>query len=291
MLAPDHEENVILRRFGLSQARLIGEGGEARVFALDENRVLRIARPGASMDSLRQRQGLAAEIAKSAHHLPFATPHIETVEEVEGRAVAVERRLAGVPLAHLFETIEGRQREAVLTSYLDASAAIQTIIPDRPYVGELGGGHPVRADSYQQYLGKKLEAIRAEAPETFFAALGPDIVDALPDCDAPALVHFDMFAGNVLIADGRVSAVLDFGETTLIADPALESWSVVAYLDPQISPNARPADRALAMAWLERRGLAAAYPAARRFIAAAWTHAHDDPAVMAWCRSILIEGR
>ena len=114
-----------------------------------------------------------------------------------------------------------------------------------------------------------------------------DTLDGIPDCSAGALVHFDIFPGNVLVDAGRVSAVIDFGATSMIADRRLDCWSAVAYLDSELSPEANAQDRALAMDWLEQRGLAADFAAAKRWIASYWCFAHDDPKVSAWCTRVL----
>jgi aminoglycoside phosphotransferase (APT) family kinase protein len=69
-----------------------------------------------------------------------------------------------------------------------------------------------------------------------------DELSAAPRWDGPALwLHGDVHPGNLLVADGRLAAVLDFGDLTS-GDPA--SDLAVAWM--LLPPDARPAFRAAA---------------------------------------------
>jgi aminoglycoside phosphotransferase (APT) family kinase protein len=128
--------------------------------------------------------------------------------------------------------------------------------------------------------------LKAAGPR--FAFLDPaGLAAALPEPDRPALVHLDAFAGNMLAKDGRITAVLDFGGVPIVGDRRLDPLAAAAYLDPDITPTASDADRAVAQEWLAERGLADLYDAARRWLAAFWSAAIDDVRLHEWCGSIL----
>jgi hypothetical protein len=84
-----------------------------------------------------------------------------------------------------------------------------------------------------------------------------------------------------------VSAIIDFGASSKMADRRLDIWSAVAYLDQEISPSATDSDRNVALDWLASKGLDSEYPIAKRWIASSWCFAHDDPAVRSWCQRVL----
>ncbi len=78
----------------------------------------------------------------------------------------------------------------------------------------------------------------------------------LPDFDGPSLwVHGDLLPGNVLISDGRMSAVIDFGGVH-IGDPAIDisaAWKLLAGDSRQIFRAALDVDDAT---WARARGWA-----------------------------------
>lgn len=284
---PDFSDDTpILRALDAGHARLIGYGGEARVYAPDERRVFRLLHPGASLSATQARAAFIEEIAVGAAHLPFATPALERIVEIEGRIVVVERRLPGTPFSCLLAEVRGQERKDLLEAYLATAERIREIAVSRDGFGDLIAEPPVTRLSYRDYLRDRIALTRENAGA--LAHLMTDtLADAMPDYTEGRLVHFDLFPGNVLMENGAVNAVIDFGATAMIADPRLELWSAVAYLDSEISPDATDEDRNFAMGWLAQRGLDVDYTAARRWIAAYWCFAQDDPKVMAWCRSIL----
>jgi hypothetical protein len=103
------------------------------------------------------------------------------------------------------------------------------------------------------------------------------------------LVHLDAFAGNMLTVSGKVSAVIDIGMSSLVGDRRLDPVSVAVYLSsPEITPTAREEDLASAMAWLRGEGWEGLFDPVRRWLAAYWSEAVDDPSTLAWCRRVLL---
>lgn len=288
MIASDQD---ILARLGHARAPLLGAGGEAQVYALDEDRIVRLMHPGASLADAEARAALLREIAANGQHLPFRTPKVESVTEMDGRILAIEARLPGAPVSHVLARPEGAAREKLLADYLDSAGLISTIAVARPFFGPLIGGHGLRAASWNGFLQARLRESLAACPQDLRAALAIAAETPLPEPARPALVHLDYFPANVLAQNNRVMAVLDFGPSAVIGDARMEAWSAVAYLDAELSPAATEADRAQAMAWLAERDLLAGYETARRWLASYWSFAIDDAALMAWCRRVLLAER
>lgn len=285
MIASDQD---ILARLGHSGAPRLGAGSEAQVYALGEDRIVRLMHPGARLVEAEARAALLREIAANARHLPFRTPAVESVHEMDGRVLAIEARLPGEPVSHLLTLCEGEDREKLLADYLDSAAAISTIAVARPAFGPLLGGESLRTARWEGFVQARSRDSLATCPPDLRAAVALAAETMLPEPERPALVHLDYFPGNVLARHNRVTAVLDFGPSTVIGDARMEAWSAVAYLDPELSPAATDADRAQAMAWLAQHNLISDYMPAKRWLAAAWSFAHDDAALMVWCRRILL---
>jgi hypothetical protein len=104
-----------------------------------------------------------------------------------------------------------------------------------------------------------------------------------------SLIHLDAFPGNMLADGEMVTAVIDFGASTIIGDRRLDPLTAAAYLDRSITPNANDGDRSVAQEWLITHDLAEYFGATQNWIAAYWSFAQNDPEVYQWCRSILLD--
>lgn len=274
----------VLTQLGWDFAPLIGEGGEARVFDIGAGRVLRLVRPGGQVDAQQKRAALLEQIFAGHTNAQFRTPRVIDIRQLGGRVAVIEERLPGITLAEALKTAAGRSRQRLIVSYLEAAASIGDIDVGLRFWGDiLAPG--IRAPAYRTYLVEKLRSVRPfSGPLAELLMTEPE---ALPDCATPSLVHFDIFPQNVLTEGDRVSAVIDFGAASKMADRRLDVWSAVAYLDEALSPSATERDRRLARDWLKAEGLDRDYPNAKRWIASCWGFAHEDRAVRAWCQRVL----
>ncbi|TDC69680.1 phosphotransferase family protein [Streptomyces hainanensis] len=68
------------------------------------------------------------------------------------------------------------------------------------------------------------------APVARIRALATAVAPALDEVTAPALVHFDLWAGNILLSNGRISALID-GERMFWGDP-LADFASLCLLTP-----------------------------------------------------------
>jgi aminoglycoside phosphotransferase (APT) family kinase protein/predicted RNA-binding protein with PIN domain len=286
-------DRAILDHFGVAESALLGRGGEARVFALGTDRVLRLPHAGVPAAHLEDRRRLLAAIATPGWRV--ALPEVLEQREVAGRLVVVERRLPGRDaLAALGE--RGRDREALVRDHLDVSRAVAELPCPTDRFGEVIGPHRIAAASFGEWAESRLAASLAAGGDAFAgvdpAALTRDLLAALPEPEParPVLVHLDAFLGNMLAEGDRVSALLDFGPMTIGGPPDLDALVAVAYLAPEITSTAREGDRQAARAWAEEAGLVEALRPAERWIAAYWTGAPDDERLRRWCGRILLGG-
>ena len=277
----------ILTALGRASTDVLGQGGEAWVVALDAERVARVSRPGASATTVAQRTAILGELGRTAARVPFAIPQVLEALELAGHLVTIERRLNGRSLTTVLAESKGNAREALLRAYLTAAGQIGNLVVHRSYFGDLVHDSPLRTTSFRDYL-----AIRAqhnlEAGGLAKPGLDSDrLAAALPEPETAALVHLDAFAGNMLVAEGQITAVLDFGGSMILGDRRLDPLAAVVYLDPAITPTARAGDQAAAREWLAEQGLDPLYQPAQRWLAAYWSFARDDYSLYRWCRRIL----
>ncbi len=277
-----------LESFGIGPDAWLGRGGEAQIYALDADRVLRVHHVDTTRSAVERRNALLAELAAGAAQLPFAIPAVLDTVEREGRIVVLERRLPGRPLDAVLADASAASRQALVRAHLDAAARIGDIALDRPAYGDLCSGAPIHAETFREYLeARAARSLRRAGPD--FSGIDPgELARALPEPEGPALVHLDAFAGNMLAEGESITAVIDFGTVSIAGDRRLDPLAAAAYLDPPITPTATHADRSVAQEWLAERGLDELYAPARRWLAAFWSAAVDDLALAGWCRSILL---
>ena len=283
----------MLNRFNPIEAQLLGEGGEAQVYALDAKRIVRLYREGATLEGAKSRARLMAEIAAGAQHLPFATPVVIECGEIElphltpsKRIYVIEERIAGTSMMAALPTLDDGARERLIEQYMDVAWALGTLNIERPAFGELDHWDAVSAETFTHYLTER--ATRSLAGSDYADLDIAAIIAQLGEpTEPPAFVHLDYFAGNVMVEDGQISGVIDFGYSSIIGDRRMNVVAAAAHLtSPRITPVVTEADRVVARRWLHARNLSAYFAAGERWMAAYWMFARDDPAVVAWANEV-----
>ena len=277
----------VLAYLGYPRATLLGAGGEAQVYALNDAHIVRILHAGALPSDAEHRASVLAEIKTGARHLRFQIPSVDSVQAWNGRVFSIEPRLSGQPVSQLLKTMSGIDRSNLLIDYLNVARQIRSISLNRSGYGPLRHELSLSTTSWKEFLRARLEWSLVRCPTDLRSAVAATLGVGLPEPAHPALLHIDYFPANVLAEGSTVKAVLDFGPSTIMGDARMEAWSAVAYLDSEMSPDATEADRDVAMAWLADQDLMENYPDAKRWLAGYWSFAADDPALMRWCRRIL----
>jgi aminoglycoside phosphotransferase (APT) family kinase protein len=278
----------VIHALGAGPHALIGQGGESWVLGLDDQRIARINRPGATREAVESRNGMLAELGTVGDSVPFAIPQVLTTDLIEGYFVTIERRLPGRPLEQLLVESKGEARASLVRAYLEAADKIGDLEIARPWYGDLFDSGSIRTASFGAYLERRATRSLNAAGPLFDQVEPTALVRQLPEPDGAALVHLDAFPGNML-ADGQtITAVLDFGFSCVMGDRRYDPLTAAAYLTPEITPGASEADWRVAQEWLVARGLAELFYPVQQWIAAYWSFATDDPGVHQWCRTILL---
>jgi putative membrane protein len=292
----------VLAAFGLSGVAPLGGGGEAIVYPLDEQRVLRVYRPshasagpGATID-IRGQLGYFYD-AWAQGSIGVELPRILQIGDLPlpggaVRAWSIDRRMSGRDLTDGLRSADVAARRDTLAGYLDVALRISQLPLPRPGFQRLIGDEPAPFESLAALLDDQLRRAWGRVGERLQADL-PDaagVVDRLRSeiaerrCE-PRLVHGDYFPANVYgsrTPDGRVvvSGVGDFSPHTLAADPMIDVAGAVVLMQ-QSYPEALADSHWLAGLAVDRLGGDTAHwiEVYRRFYA---IYYGDDPAVYPW---------
>lgn len=282
---------AVALRFGVAPDDLLGHGGEAWVYALDDDRVLRILHDAGRKADVLRRKALVEELALAQP--AYRLPEVLDVGEIEGRTYAIERRLPGRSMLEELGRIEGAARERLIEAYLDTSASLGDLrLPAHNGFGDLIADDSIVAPTWRGYLEERAARNLSRSTPELRQVDPAGIAGGLPDAPAPSFVHLDTFAGNFLTDGVRITAVIDFGVSSLAGDRRLDPIASAVYLsDPHVTPTATAHDVDVALAWLRTKGLAEWLEPGRRWLAAYWSFEADDPKAMAWCSDVLLRSQ
>lgn len=287
--------SAVLADLGLQPGDLLGAGGEAEVYALGPDRVVRVHRQPAAAH-VRAIAELCASLDRSA--VPYALPELLEVHERDGVSWSIERRLPGRPLDSLLPALRGTARATALTAYLEGAAAFGALGLPAGWpggCGELLTTEQLRADRWGDLLAARLR-LQLDQARPVLAGVVPALGDVArriageartEESGAPCLVHGDWFPGNVLVGDDlRVTAALDLGWLTVVGDPSHDLRSAAVFLE--VRPWGQPGDDAIVLAVVRRLlGPDAGHlvDRTRRFEQARFAFVDEDPHLHRWCIS------
>lgn len=225
----------------------LAAGVEGAIYDLGDDLIAKVWRERRTSELERMRI-LYADVA--AADLPFGTPEIVRVEQVDGTSVTYERKLPGEPLQHRLSLDDCEIGPAATRCVVDVLRALATVpattgMRQLPVLGE---DQPLRAsaDTFQAAL---LGLISRRVNR-----FGPVIRGQLPDLDRrctalqerlatigacpETVIHGDLFGGNILVDEqARPLAVLDFGFLTTSGDRRFDA-AITASIMNMYGPHA-----------------------------------------------------
>lgn len=231
--------------------RLMPGGWNNRSFRLGDTMTVRM--PSASR--------YVAQVAKEQRYLPFLANHLPLPITP---AIAMGKPGAGYPFAFgVYGWIEGeradegeiRDRSEFARSLAVFLGALQAVDARQ---GPASGIHNFfRGGDLSIYDQETRVAITALADEIDVARVAAVWDIALESFwqREPVWVHGDIAAGNLLVNDGRLHAVIDFGSMG-VGDPACDLVIAWTFLDPQSRSVFREALPHDAKTWQRARGWA-----------------------------------
>ncbi|GAA1827774.1 PH domain-containing protein [Microlunatus capsulatus] len=303
---PDEREGEaeVLTAFGTTRDQLLGAGSESEVFALDEERVLRLYRGRHEAP-----QQTAAQLELLYRHwagvdVGLEVPLTLQTGTLAGRTWAVDRRFSGRQLSGWLATATPEDRRPALLSLLDAAVAVSRLPSPVPGWARLvGTGAPQVLGSLPELANTMLAGPVARSRPRLQADL-PDVAAVWDRLQAdlaerrvtPVLVHGDICPPNAFVSLGPAGPVVtglgDFSPHTVHGDPVADLVGATAFLELEAYAGADEDAAWLAGVALERFG---ASPVAdgdltrwlgmwRRFYGFYFSDTADvEPALYAWC--------
>jgi putative membrane protein len=295
----DHtDEAALLAELGTSRDRLLGAGGESEVFALDEERVVRLYRsrheaPEPTISQLRALYGMWART-----DIGIEVPLILDSGVRDGRTYTIDRRFSGRPFSGWLATAERTERRDALRTFLDAVASLSRLPSPVPGFARLvGGDAPAQFRSLTD-LARNMLARPTRKSQAHLTRDVPDVgqvwerllAELAERVVQPVLVHGDICPPNAYLSLGPegpvVTGIGDFSPHTVHGDPMMDVTGAVAFLE--LEPYADAAGDAL---WLEGLAVERFGPDTahwidvyRRFYGFYFSDAGDfDPALYGWC--------
>ena len=217
---------------GVSNVRRIGEGAWSQAYAFEHGGAMRVIRFSWFADNF-ERDAFAARFASD----DLSIPAIAEIGQVRGHYYAVSPFVDG----NYLERLSAVELESTLPSLLGMLRALRRVdlSGTRGFGIWDGSGHAPHAawrsfllDDKDDSAGSLIKGWRANLAAS---PLGVDaferlwsrferLVERCPD--DRRLVHSDMVNGNVLVAHGKITAVLDWG-SSMFGDPLYDvAWFV-----------------------------------------------------------------
>ena len=282
---------AVFKRFSLEERDVLGSGGESQVFALDDERVLRLYREHADPAYVARLHDFYR--ALNGVTLPFELPFMEEVGDVDGALYAIEKRLPGVSFTQYLKGARAEERSLALAGYLTAATYIHAIPVDTEKFGELLTGKPMQRPGWPEYLAARARKVLSSS----YSQLSADVPDLdgivqswendlqmLAHVTEPKLAHGDYFPGNVMVNEsGEVTAVIDFSPMTVAGDPKLDLACALFFIELDLSYQ--PDDSPLLARLLHERqdapspDVIALY---RTFYSLYFSGAKNDPPLYEW---------
>lgn len=277
--------------------RKIGHGGEATVYELTGDRVLRVFHKSPDSTILRHIVPFYERLAR--YDLPFAVPEILEFGEDDGIAFSLDRRIPGRAFHDVLPDLAGADRARALDSYTDAAGGLAVItLEDQPY-GEFLFDDVLQGETWAAFLLARLEANYARGRADLLEAI-PNVDDVVEEVrqriqgladPAKVLAHGDYFPGNVLMDDDfNVTGVIDFGWLTVAGDATMDLASAAIFLD--VVRGHEPSDPERVHARLlatHGEGLAERIELYRGWYAVRFSpYKEDDASLFEWCVKSLL---
>ncbi len=113
------QDDPVLQRFSLSQDDLLGFGSESRVYALDDERILRVCERDADRGYVDRLRKFYERL--SHHDLPFEVPVVLEIATHSDLLYAIEKRIQGSRMSDFLKTATGEARTRSLVSYVETA--------------------------------------------------------------------------------------------------------------------------------------------------------------------------
>jgi Phosphotransferase enzyme family len=252
-----------LSRLGVTEVGYIASGMEGHVFRLENQSVAKVwhFKTLEEIVSLRHFYELLQTL-----DFPFETPLITQVQEIDGTTISIEKELPGTSMRTLVKEDELEPPTFAFEAGLTILSALKNkmlrgskvhlpilgIMPSQQ--AKLSGSTAVLLEVANQKVKKYGDQLRCSVPD-FDWIFQRTIIHLLElRANEMQAVHGDLCPENILLdAEGKVTAVLDWGMMSLFGDSVLDA-SIASGIYNMYGPHHRQIDEMFLTACEARLG-------------------------------------
>ncbi|GGH73581.1 thiamine kinase-like enzyme [Pullulanibacillus pueri] len=224
----DDPKSILLDKFHVDQAQLIGSGMECEVYLYDHEKVLKVYN---EMSDYRKQTVLKAFYSKiDSSDLSYELPYIYDIYNENGMVITIEKRMRGSNMQRLFSDMTVNEQTKMMETYLNANLELKSA--------------KVESDIEGFVLFNENQT--SEAPDNWYFALKEMVIRKKGELDCYfkrdvqhynekvnrlvaflssgyegeySLIHGDFYPGNLLAnKHGKVTGLIDFGIMTMYGD-------------------------------------------------------------------------
>ncbi len=198
-----------------------------QVVRVDHDYVLRIARRADGFARFQRETSLLRSLAGL-----IPVPKLYAFGEYEGNVYQIQQFLPGQKLYIAWRDLSAHDQEQVMVDLCAALTVLHSI-----HGAQFGQPEDAPAASWFDFLHQKFQRTLADIRAYGFR-IAPGFVEMAREyfeahssalqAGAPVLLHGDLTLVNLLVHEGRLSAILDL-EYTLYAPPDYELWTLEAF--------------------------------------------------------------
>lgn len=301
VIVNDVDERAIelLRGRGWSPGAVLGAGMEGTVVDLSAELVAKIWH-GRTREDLAVLMQFSAALSEAS--LPFATPQVLDLLEDDDLVITIEGKVRGESLrpdqapppavvSAAVAQLVGDVLDGLSHAVVSPGLAVLPILPgDRPFVGSASFPSSL-ADLVDRRFRAFPDLLRREVADIdSLVARLVETLQGLPEPELVGLIHGDLVPPNIVVQEGAVGGVLDFGFMTTLGDPQFDA-AITASIFDMYGPNARASEEILTGDFLDRFGHESQryglYRAAYAVITNAYFGSDGLDGHFAWCAQML----
>jgi len=222
-------QSDILKKFKIDESDFLGKGMEAEVYLYENDKVLKIYNPKATLTKLQLLKQFFESIKPDG--ISFKLPRIHQIIEESGRIITIEKRIEGKNIQKALSEYADEKLNDFLKNYLSVILQIRSIQIGPKFEGyKLLNDYdlpPSQQKDWNDFLKQSLINKQTEVEDY----LSKDVVNFQNKFDRLiqilsskyngdySLIHGDFYPGNLLVnEDGKINGVIDFGMMTMYGD-------------------------------------------------------------------------
>lgn len=229
----DNDRKAILSSFQLSEVKPLAVGSESEVYALGQDRVLKLYANTEAIIHFDTLRHFYETLDTTDSDLAF--PKIHDIIRHGNLLATVESRVDGVPLQDLLTDLPPAQHDQAENCYLDAVWKLRKVklsTPPTTYMlFDQAGKSAIATQSFEDFYADLLVSKRNQVDRYFaqqdssFPEKASSLITLIRQNQSSlSIVHGDFFPGNVLVDQDitRVTGIIDFGTFTLYGNYLLD---------------------------------------------------------------------